>query len=194
MNTENNQLKKGFFLKWIISNGFGWLIGVIGSFILSHLVVNIFYPKETNLIVGLCIGAGVGYAQWFVLKGMIKISSMWGLASTICIGIPFIAFEIMDENGYDTSSFHGDFEFLYRLIFGLIIGFVIGLLQLQLLKPYFKTAAWWIAGSTVGWGICFLASSLPMPYALLGILLGGILLGMITGYTLNWMNKASNKP
>lgn len=192
MNNENKQLEKKFLQKWVTANGLGWLVGCIGAIILSHLVVNIFYPKETNLILGLCIGASVGYAQWFVLKGMFKISSLWGLVCTVCMGIPFIAFVIMDENEYNFSSFHGDYEFLYRLIFGLIVGSVIGILQMQFLKPYYKKAAWWIATSSIGWGICFLASSIPMPFVILGILLGGVLLGMITGYGIIWMSKTSN--
>jgi hypothetical protein len=192
MNIENKQLEKKFLQKWVTANGIGWLVGSIGAIILSHLVVNIFYPKETNLIIGLCIGAGVGYAQWFVLKGMFKISSLWGLVCTVCMGIPFIAFVIMDENGYKFSSFQGDYEFLYRLIFGLIMGLVVGLLQIQFLKSYFKRAAWWIVASSIGWGICFLASSVPMPFAMLGILVGGVLLGLITGLGIIWMSKTSN--
>lgn len=192
MNSEYQHLEKKFLLKWVKANGIGWLVGFIGAIVMSHLVVNIFYPKETNLIVGLCIGASIGYAQWFVLKGMFKISSLWGLVSTLCLGIPFIAIVILDENGYELPSFQGDFEFVYRLIFGLIMGLVIGSLQMQFLKPYFKKAAWWIAVSSVGWGICFLASSVPMPFSLLGLLLGGVLLGVITGYGMIWMNKSSN--
>ena len=192
MNNENKQLEKKFLLNWIIANGIGWLVGSIGAIILSYLVLNIFYHKESNLIVGLCIGASVGYAQWFVLKRKFKISSLWGLVSTVCIGIPLIAEVIMNENGYNIPNFHGNYEFLGRLIFGLTVGLVIGLLQMQFLKPYFKKAAWWIAASSFGWGICFLASSVPMPLALLGILAGGVLLGLITGYTIIWMNTSAD--
>ena len=192
MDDENKQLEKKFLQKWVTANGIGWLVGVIASFILSNLVVNIFYPKETNLIVGLCIGAGVGYAQWYVLKGMFKISSLWGLVCTVCMGIPFIAFVIMDENGYKFSSYHQDYVYLNRLLFGLIMGLVVGLLQMQFLKPYFKKAVWWIAASSIGWGMCFLVSSVPMPFSMLGVLAGGVLLGLITGLGIIRMNKTSN--
>ncbi|MGI9533266.1 serine/threonine protein kinase [Lutimonas sp.] len=192
MNIENKQRVNKFLQKWVIANGIGYFVGVVSSIILSHLVVNIFYSKETNLIVGLCIGASVGYAQWFILKGMFKLSSLWGLVCTACLGIPFIAFVIMDEYGYKFSSFHEDYEFLNRLLFGLLIGLLIGLLQMQFLKPYFKKAAWWIAACSVGWGICFLLSSFPMPFSLLGLLVGGVSLGIVTGYTIVWMNKYSN--
>lgn len=192
MNNENKQLEKKFLLNWITANGIGWLVGSIGAIILSYLGVNIFYHKETNLIVGLCIGASVGYAQWFVLKRKFKISSLWGLVCTVCMGIPFIAEVIIDESGHEIPYFQGDYEFLGRLIFGMIVGLVIGSLQMQFLKPYFKKAAWWIAASSVGWGVCFLASSVPMPLAMLGMLSGGVLLGLITGYSIIWMNRSAD--
>jgi hypothetical protein len=192
MNNESKQLKKHFLAYWLLANFIGWLAGGIGAIILSYLVVNIFYPKETNLILGLCIGAGVGYTQWFVLKRKIKISSLWGLVCTICMGIPFIIDVIMEESGHKIPYFQGNYEFLGRLIFGIIEGLVIGLLQMQFLKPYFKKAAWWIAVSSTGWGICFLVSSFPMPYAMLGVIVGGILLGLITGFGIIWITRSTN--
>lgn len=83
----------------------GFLAGGIAAFLLSYMVVNIFYPKESNLILGLCIGSGVGYAQWLVLKRKMKISSLWGLACTICLGIPFIAEVILEETEYKIPNF-----------------------------------------------------------------------------------------
>lgn len=65
MNNESKQLGKKILLNWIFVNGIGWMVGFFGVFVLSYQVANIFYPKETNLILGLCIGACVGYAQYF---------------------------------------------------------------------------------------------------------------------------------
>ncbi len=96
----------------------------------------------------------------------------------------------MDESGYKITYFQENYEFLGRLIFGIIVGLVIGLLQMQFLKSYFKKAAWWIVASTVGWGICWLASSVTMPLAILGMLVGGVLLGLITGYGIIWMSRS----
>jgi len=190
MKNESKQLGKYFLLNWTLANAIGWLVGFISAIILSYLVVNIFYQKETNLVLGLCIGVIVGYAQWFVLKRKFKISYLWILVSTICMGIPFIVEVIMDESGYKITYFQGNYEFLGRLIFGLVVGLLIGLLQMQYLKPYFKRAACWIVASSVGWGICWLASSIPMPLAILGIILGGVLLGLITGYSIIRMSKS----
>ncbi len=191
MNNENTQLDKKFVINWLLANFVGFLGGGIAALLLSYLVVNFFYPKETNLILGFCIGAGVGYAQWIVLKSKIKISSLWGLVCTICLGIPFIAVVIMDEMGYKIPYFHGKYEFLGRLIFGLVEGLVIGLLQVKFLKPFYKKAVWWIAACSAGWGICFLASSVPRPASILSVIASGILLGLITGYGLIMMSRST---
>lgn len=192
MKNESKQLDRNFLRNWILANGIGWLVGFIGALILSYLVVNIFYDKETNLIVGLCVGASIGYAQWFVLKREFKISSMWGLVCTLCLGIPFIIGAIMNENDYTIPYFQGDYEILGRLLFGLIVGSVIGLLQMQFLKPYFNKASRWILASSVGWGIGFLTLSVPLPLATLAMILGGVLLGVVTGYSIIWMNKSES--
>lgn len=193
MNNESKQFGKKFLQNWILANSVGWLVGLIGAILLSYLVVNMFYHKETNLILGLCIGASVGYAQWFVLKKKFKINSSWGLVCAVCMGIPFIVEVILEESGYKITYFQGNYEFLGRLLFGVIVGLVIGLLQIRYLKPYFKKAGWWIVASSVGWGICWLSSLVPMPLSILGILLGGVLLGLITGYGIIWMSRSEDK-
>ena len=192
MKNENKKLGKKFLQHWILANGIGWLVGFISAFILSYLVVNIFYDKETNLIVGLCVGASIGYAQWFILKRQFKISSIWGLICTLCLGIPVLAGVIMNENGHIIPFFQEDYEILGRFMFGLIVGSVIGLLQMQYLKPYFKKASRWIIANSVGWGICTLALSVPMPLATLAFLIGGVLLGVVTGFGIIWMSKSEN--
>jgi hypothetical protein len=191
MSTENNQLGNKFIRNWVLANGIGWLVGFIIAFPLSYGVVNIFYPKETNLILGLCIGAAVGYAQWLVLKRKFKISSSWGHICTICLGIPFIAEFILNELGYEIDYFRGNYEYLGGLVFGIAVGLVMGVLQMRLLKPYFKNAPRWIVASSVGWGICWFAVRLELPF-FLGILLGGVLLGLITGYSIILMSLSTN--
>ena len=136
-----------------MANGIGWLVGSVGAFVLSAFVVNIFYEKETNLIVGLCIGASIGYAQWLVLKSHFKISSLWGLVCTLCLGIPFIVVVLLNESGINAPSFPGEHIIFSRTIIGLIVGSVIGILQMKFLKPYFKKAFRWVLVSSIGWGI-----------------------------------------
>ena len=186
---ENNREKLGtkFLLQWIMANGIGWLGGFLGTFILSYFVVNIFYDKETNLIAGLCLGGGIGFAQWIILKRWYRISPRWILISTLCLGIPVILVELLNDIWQVYTNFYGDLKILSRILHGLILGSVLGLLQMPLLKPFFKKAPQWILGSSIGWGVCSVALLLPMPFATIVALAGGVLLGVITGLCIIWM-------
>jgi hypothetical protein len=53
-------------------------VGLLGAIVLSHLAVNLVYPKETNLIVGLCTGAAVGSFQMVAVRRWITLSRGWG--------------------------------------------------------------------------------------------------------------------
>lgn len=160
-----------------------WPIGIIMAFILSYAVLNIFYPKETNLILGLCIGGAVGFAQWFVLKKHFKIKGWWIVASAIGIGIPYIAEVIFDETGIVLpESFNN--EYLSRFIIGCIGGFLSGMLQLSALKSLSKCSGWWVVVSTIAWGIAML----PLTFVAY-MVLGGIELGVLTGIYIFWLLK-----
>lgn len=109
------------------------------------------------------------------------------------MGITFVIEVIWNESGYEILWFQGGYELLGRLTFGLVVGLVIGLvigiLQMPLLQPYFKKTAWWIVVSSVGWGACWLISSLALPLTIIGVLLGGFLLGLISGYGIIYISK-----
>ena len=95
--------------------------------------------------------------------------------------MPFIVVVILDEVGFKLPDLPG-VQLLSRTIIGIIGGLFSGLLKLRLLKPYSTKEGWWILASSIGWGICWLASSLAGPLvALVGFVIGGILLGVITG-------------
>lgn len=192
MKNESHKLEIKFLGNWILANGIGWVVGSIGAFVLSTFVVNIFYEKETNLIVGLCVGASIGYAQWLVLKRYYKISSFWGLICTLCLGIPFIVGVLLYESGINARSFPGEHLILSLPIFGLIVGSVIGILQMKFLRPYFRKASRWVLVSSIGWGICELVLSVPMPMATVAMLSAGVLLGVVTGFGIIWMNRSES--
>ena len=190
MSPESNQIETHFLRKWIIATGIAWPVGMIVSIIVAY-IVNIIYPKETNLVVGLVTGAIVGYSQWFVLKRQHKASSFWGLACSIGMGLPFIVVVILAEAGVDFSDLPGG-EFLGRIGIGVIGGLLSGLLQVRVLRKYYVKARWWVLVSAAGWGLCWLASSIGASWVtLIGFLLGGFILGLVTGLGLLWIQKFS---
>ena len=138
MKYNTKELGNKFILQWILANGIGWFFGFLSAFILSYFVVNLFYEKETNLIVGLCLGASIGFVQWFILKKWYNISANWILVSTLCLGIPVLLVSLLNDFGQINTSILGDFELLERLLSGLIIGLFIGFFQMHLLEPFFN--------------------------------------------------------
>ena len=159
------------------------------------------------MVVGLCIGAVVGYSQWFLLRKQIAISGWWGLACAIGLGVPFIIGVPLDELRLLPHLPGG--RILGETIIFIIGGLLSGLLQVPLLRPHFAKAGWWILASSIGWGICFLPFSLVDPLVLLvtsnmgpipaavvtgllffvGEAVGLILLGVVTGVCLLWIPK-----
>lgn len=188
MKTSKLIIQRQFLIRWVLWVSIAWPVGGILAIILSYTIVNLFYPEETNLIVGLVIGGTVGFAQWLVLKKLVKMSGWWILACAIGIGLPIIMasiqFEIIgNESGLIES------EFLGRLILGVLGGLLTGLLQLKLLIPHSKKALWWIAINIVAWGLCFLLTASDSPLTMLLLLFGGVLLGAITGIGILWLLK-----
>ena len=171
------------------ANGLGWFIGLLSAFVLSFTVVNIFYEEETNLIVGLCMGAGIGYAQWFVLRKRFNVSSKWVLVCSLCLGIPFVIGTILSEADVQVALLEQDFGVWSKALFGSFLGMIMGGLQATLLRHRLKRGMRWVIASSVGWGLSFLLLSAPMPYATWTFLFGGLFLGIFTGWGILWMRR-----
>ena len=172
MDLKLTKTEKQFLGRLVLATGIAWPVGIILAIVLSYVVVNQFYPKETNLIVGLCLGAVVGYSQWLIMKKYFKISTWWIWANTIGIGIPFVAEVIYVElGGSDTGLIKS--ELLGQIITLGIGGLLTGLLQIKIIKSLSKRSIWWISISTFAWGISWV-----------GYFLGGVILGLLTGITI----------
>ena len=63
MDTNLSNLGWRFWGRWLVATTVAWVVGFIAAIALSYLVVNAFYPEESNLIVGLCMGAALAIGQ-----------------------------------------------------------------------------------------------------------------------------------
>lgn len=183
------KLKKTFLFEWIMVIGASWPISAIIAIILSYTVLNLFYPKETNLIVGLCMGGLTGFAQWFLLKEYQKISKWWIFLTAIGFGIPYAAMILLFENGI-ALPFPLNNENIAYVIFSCVGGFFTGLLQIPILKSFLKKTWWWLAVNTFAWGI---SMSTRLIFEGIDIIFGGFLLGILTGYPLIWLINYRNE-
>lgn len=184
MNTEP---KSSLSRSWIRATTLGWLIGFVLVVVLAMLWDMI--GGGAQFMVGVGMGSGVGYMQGRVARAWTRRIQPWLWTSIIGMGVPFVFWDIASA----TST-----NVLFSLpVCVLLGGLLTGVLQQRLLRPQFERTSWWIPACVVGWGlpagVIALGDSglLPQVFGLLSmivILFGGLLLGAVTGKTLQWMS------
>ena len=181
---------------WTVYTGIGWLIGVA-------LVLLIGIPLDSLKIVGqamigIGMGVGIGLMQWLVLRKHIKINSNWFWFSLLGLGIPYILFDVL-------SAYTGLKTEYYLPIATALGGLLSGYLQYRfILSKISGNAKNWILYSCVGWLLAHLVTvllfitnnSIPkniaLPLAFVYILIGGPILGIITGHSMISILKNRN--
>jgi hypothetical protein len=160
----------------------GWFVGIFAAFLLSELVVNLVYPKQTNLIFGLCIGAAVGLSQRIAVRRWITLAHSWVWGAMVGIGIPFVVMVLIDELR------PGAGESLPELPPLIIGGAICGLLQVPALRPHTSRAYWWVLASAVSWGLAWSAADLEYFFGVGAFFFGGgAVLGAVSGVLLLWL-------
>lgn len=198
MNKETYQFKVEFFIVWIFITAISFFLGYFIFFALGYAVED-FIPKLTNTFFGLGVGAVVGYSQWLYLRTQISVKSLWGLASAIGLGIPFIITAMLYEfgvkwAGLDQAPDSGNPQWAYPVIYA-VGGFLIGLLQMPLLISHFRRALFWPIATSIAWGACtdlfFLNKN--MMNSFFALFIEGILMGVVTGIGLLLLAKTRNR-
>lgn len=173
------------FRRWVRATFVGWLIGFVLVIVLALAWDMI--GGGAQFMVGIGLGAGVGYMQSRVIGEWIDSVRPWLWASIIGMGMPFVLWDIGAAIGIE-SLFS-----LPRCV--LVGGLLVGLLQRRLLSVQWDRANWWVPASVVGWslpaGILALGDLVGGGWGGLALgtamLLGGAVLGAVTGGTLIWM-------
>ena len=173
--SEHEKIGWRFWRTWVLATTIGWPVGIITAFIAAE-VVNLVYPKETNLVFGLCLGAVVGYMQRRFAKNPITASGRWILSTSIGMGIPFVVVVIAEE-------IRGGIPLGLVLIVP-VGGLITGLLQLRNVRRHSGRSGWWVLASIVGWGLGWLVVEFGF---VLGLVISGVLPGMVTGAALVWL-------
>ena len=170
MKTHKPKFDKQFLIRWLTANFIAWPIGLILAIILSYSIVNIFHPKETNLIVGFGIGVSVGFAQWFVLKNIINLTKWWIVASGLGIGIPYATLILLKESNVLLPSLFNIEGFYWGMTY-FASGAIVGIIQMKMLRTIFSNSYLWIIISCIAWGLALSLNS---------FLISGIIIGLIT--------------
>ncbi|MEP7288708.1 MAG: hypothetical protein ABI947_23395 [Chloroflexota bacterium] len=204
-----NYSDAGLWWKWVIATGAGlglglatWPLAMSGAGGIGLIGPLVGFP---GLISAIAMGL-VGLFQGLVLRPHLRRANWWFAATLVGWGVFF------------GLSYSGAFFFPYvRLGFGFItpfvngdiysgaeVGLVVGFFQWLVLRQTVKEASWWIAISTLGFGLSLpLAAGIGIyrttlssnigyaanPYITLGesAAVGGILIGAVTGFGLIWL-------
>lgn len=192
MSADHSQVGWNFFTRWVRGTLGGWLFELV-------LIVLVAFggdliglgEGESQFIVGIAMGAGVGYAQGRVVRQWWGSTWSWMWASVIGIGVPFVASDLV------SAVWHG-YSFSLPLVV-VIGGVFVGLLQRRVLIFHTHRANWWVPACVAGWalatGTAAVSGLLPsgpsagwLAILNVGVILpAGIVLGMVTGGALVWM-------
>jgi hypothetical protein len=179
MSAQTSDVGWGFWIRWVVATIIGWVVGMFAAIILSSLVVNLVYPRETDLIVGLCLGAAVSLSQKIAVRRRITLARSWVWGAMVGIGIPFVVVVLLDE----LRPGAGKSWWLLLLIVG---GAICGLLQVPALRPHTSRVYWWVLASTVSWSLAWFISRVA---GVAGFLGGGAVLGAFSCGVLLWLWK-----
>lgn len=174
------------YAHWVRNTTIGWLLGFVLVVVLA--VAWDMIGGGAQFVVGVGMGTGVGYLQARVVREWGGSTVRWSGTSIVGMGLPFLLWDLGAWVGLE-----GFFSLPLCVGIGSLLA---GVLQRRLLRHHFYRAWSWIPACLVGWGlpagVIALSDSglLPGAASLVSVvvmLLGGVVLGAVTGKTLLWM-------
>lgn len=184
MDSREQSIGWAFWGLWLLATVIGWVVGIIVAIILSYTIVNLFHPEETNLIVGLCVGAGVGSAQVIAVRRVLSLTWGWVLGAIVGMGVPYTVAVLLTEDWLGAIQVSE----IWLIPIVVVAGVLAGVIQVTALTRHTLRARWWIWASVVAWGVTwFISFTLRKP----GLLVGVLVHGALSGLFLIWLVRTS---
>ncbi len=158
--------------RWVTATTLGWLLGFVLLVALAIAFEQVSGGATAQFMIGVGMGAGVGVMQARALRAWLESTWTWILATTVSMGLPFILWDLWGV----VWGVQAPFGLLECVIGGSVLA---GVLQSALLRHRLNRTSWWVLASLLGWGLP--AVALPDRLLILWILLGGTILGAVTG-------------
>jgi len=185
---------------WVRATFFGWLLAIPAIAALALLGEAVGIGGSQSLV-GMGVGATVGFMQARVLREMLGKLAPWIWSSIVGLTVPFIPSDV-------AVFLHMPFP--YSLPVCIAIGGVVaGVWQSRLLAAHFASTRFWILASGIGWAVAGFVSSRAdtllramdirgIPGALLYLTMvaaGGLAVGGATAIALSRMpTRATSQP
>src|ERR1035437_2745657 len=187
--TQSRPTEKRFFTRWVVASSAGWFCGVIVVVMLA--AISDLIHVGNGVYIGVGMGWSIGFAQWLTARKWFGARSQWMWASTIGVTIPFLLADLVGTQ-WDRNRWY--------LIPALAAagGLLAGLLQRSSLRSHSGKTNWWVAASGAAWMCPALLIQLILypghrrtPLESVrntgSIVLGGVVLGVVTGSALVWL-------
>jgi hypothetical protein len=210
------------WLGWLVASAVGWSLGwVLGpplSEALAGAVADAVYPFPAHVIAGTVdwaiIGLTMGVGQWLVLRRHITRAGWWVVVTAVSLAVvgavksllgPYMDDIIFDLIGW--TEYIGGWRLvpLVGPLFGVLMeglsGLVVGLAQRPVLRRQVGKAGRWVPISALAWGIGSAVVALVIWMAgepsdemamQLTAVMGGVVLGVVTGLGLVWLLAKGN--
>lgn len=168
------------FSTWFVANLLGFV--AIGLLILVFpFVITVSGFFVTTFI----IGFPVSFAQWIVMRRILRTSILWTLTIPVAIPLGFSIIRIIPEVIFPIKD---DDSIAALTIIFLIVGLIIGLLQWFILRKRLSRAYIWVLGNSVGVGLGFwliMVTELINQSTILSFVVVALVYSLITGFVLS---------
>lgn len=182
---ERNEF--GLWLGWTLATAGGMLIG----FLLTIPLVNLLDLGFARIIVPIVAGILIGFAQWFVLRQYLTVSSDWVLEGGTGWAVGYALGLLLIES-LSSTAFAGIAAYV-------LFGVIVALVQWQDLRREIPSKLTWVLANSVGWAAGLWASQLalglffddpviePVVSTIVIAVASGLVAGAITGIALVWI-------
>lgn len=130
--------------EWIKATAIGWLSGIIMVLLLAMAFEGVGI-HNMQFFMGIGMGAGVGFMQWYSLRKTIPVNKNWILAAVTGMSVPFLLFDLLKIFAGLTL---GPNYILYSVCLAALLT---GVLQFLILKRFTGEAMLWIIANIIGW-------------------------------------------
>ena len=189
LNPKRDQGGRRFITHWVSVTFGGYLLGFALT-MLGLIAGDLFgLPTVFQSVIGLGMGAGVGFAQRRLAKQALGAAKHWVWTTAVGLWAGFLVFDIIEVAGGELPNRH---SLQYDIVLG---GLFVGLLQRRVLSSYSDRANWWVLACILGWSLAGRAANVTFTGqwdAILNlgmILMGGVILGIVTGGALIWLKR-----
>ena len=171
----------GILVRWSIATCIGWIVGVVAAIALSYVIMDLIgLGEETNIFVGIFMGACMGLAQMIGVRGKLKLGARWVWGSVAGMGIAFVAAVLL---GQYVLRVEGPVDHLLIPV-AIVGGLLTGLFQMRSLKPYTSRTALWPVLSALSWGVAWVVANFAGTG---GFLFAGVIFGVVGGALFVWL-------